>query len=230
LDSALPQASVTPTIVEESPPALWNPNAAACWSLFLTPIFGAYLHALNWRVLGHPERAKANMIWVWATVAFLAIAIGTIFIPDSTAVNGVMRGAGIGLLVGWYVTLGKTQAEYVNQNLPHGYVKKSWVAPLGISVLAIAAYFGIVFAIVFATYSPDPQELAAEVKPLILEEWQKKPDLQGATIDNIKLEHQKGPVFTGYVEATMAGKSERLPLEVDYDGETIQWKLTDPNK
>lgn len=32
--------------------ALWNPNAAANWSLLFTPLFGAYLHMLNWRSLG----------------------------------------------------------------------------------------------------------------------------------------------------------------------------------
>jgi hypothetical protein len=72
-------------------PRLWNPNAAASWSLLLTPAFGAWLHAANWRALGKPERSAANMVWVWLTVVFLAINVATVFLPDSKAVEAIMR-------------------------------------------------------------------------------------------------------------------------------------------
>ena len=32
----------------EASNALWNPNTAANWSFLFSPLFGAYLHALNW--------------------------------------------------------------------------------------------------------------------------------------------------------------------------------------
>src|SRR5262249_50236839 len=44
-------------------PKLWNPGAAAIWSLLFGPAFGAWLHAVNWGVLGKPWRATANAIW-----------------------------------------------------------------------------------------------------------------------------------------------------------------------
>ena len=52
--SPKPQESVPPP--PPPPPAvasvaLWNPVAAAVWSIVLTPAFGAYLHAKNWETL-----------------------------------------------------------------------------------------------------------------------------------------------------------------------------------
>ena len=38
-------------------PPLWNPNAAANWSLLFSPAFGAFVHMKNWQALGEPEKA-----------------------------------------------------------------------------------------------------------------------------------------------------------------------------
>ena len=62
-------------------PALWNPNAAACWSLLFSPAFGAYLHARNAEALGRAEEAKANRVWFYLSIAYLAVAFVTNFIP-----------------------------------------------------------------------------------------------------------------------------------------------------
>ena len=53
--------------------ALWNPNAAANWSLLFTPAFGAYLHAQNWRAMGEQDRASASMRWLFVGLALLAV-------------------------------------------------------------------------------------------------------------------------------------------------------------
>ena len=37
--------------------ALWNPDAAACWSMLFTPLFGTILVIRNWEALGEPKRA-----------------------------------------------------------------------------------------------------------------------------------------------------------------------------
>jgi hypothetical protein len=45
------------------PPALWNPNAAAGWSLLFTPAFGAFLHARNgtrWGVIARPKPTRSG--------------------------------------------------------------------------------------------------------------------------------------------------------------------------
>jgi len=38
--------------------AIWNPNAAANWSILFTPAFGSYLQMLNWRTLSEPAKAS----------------------------------------------------------------------------------------------------------------------------------------------------------------------------
>ena len=141
-------------------PSLWNPNAAAMWSLLLTPAFGAYLHASNWRTLDNPQQAKANKFWVWATFIFMAIIAGTLFLPESEVIDKGMRAAGVGLLVGWYLSLGRSQAQYIKEVLGNRYVKKGWGLPLLIAVGAIGAYAAVLVFVAEVTYKPDPAELA----------------------------------------------------------------------
>ena len=206
-------------------PLLWNPEAAAKWSLLFTPAFSAYLHAMNWRTLGKPERAKANMMWVWGTLVFLAINVGIVFVPDSDAAVQSMRMVGLSLLLAWYFSQGQSQSKYVKESLGDDYVKKSWGRPLLIGVAGIGAYFAVVLFFVVAVYKPDPNELAAEIKPLILQEWQKRPELSNATIQSVTLVHQGGNIYTGFIDATLDSKTERLMLEVTHDGGTITWQL-----
>jgi hypothetical protein len=63
------------------PPALWNPKAAAYWSLLLSPAFGAFLHARNADAMGRMDEAKANRRWFYVLIAYLGLAFVTIFIP-----------------------------------------------------------------------------------------------------------------------------------------------------
>ena len=50
-----------PTKTATSSIRLWNPNVASCLSLFFTPAFGAWLHAVNWRSLGENDKARQSM-------------------------------------------------------------------------------------------------------------------------------------------------------------------------
>jgi len=211
--------------VETVPPRLWNPNAAALWSLLLTPAFGAYLHAPNWRTLGDSEHAKANKLCVWLTFVFMAVIVGTLFIPESKVIDKGMRVVGIGLMTGWYFGLGRAQAQHIKEVLGNHYVRKGWGLPLLIAVGAIGAYAAVIFFVVEVTYKPDPVELADQVKPLILEEWHKTPELRGATIIKVTLAHKEGNVYSGFVDAKLAGHVERLALEVIYEVNTIAWEI-----
>jgi hypothetical protein len=52
----------------EPPPGggpIWNPSAAANWSIIFTPAFGSFLQAINWRVPGDEKKAKAMMNWFY---------------------------------------------------------------------------------------------------------------------------------------------------------------------
>ena len=75
------------------------------------------------------------------------------------------------------------------------------------------------------SHEPNPEELAAEVKPLILREWQKSPGFEKATIRQISLAHKGGGLYSGFIEATLDGQPEHLALEVVLDRETIRWEI-----
>lgn len=135
------------------PPALWNPNAAACWSLLFSPAFGAFIHARNAEVLGRIDEAKSNKVWYYVSLGYIAFVLVSMFIPAIPDV--VFRGAAIGLLVGWYSSLGKNQIRYVKNTLQNGYQRKSWSKPLLIAFgclggfLAAVVTFGAIAASIF---------------------------------------------------------------------------------
>lgn len=221
-------AKILPRITEqdEARPVLWNPNAAANWSLLLTPAFGPFLHAANWRVLGRPDRAAKNMIWVWATLALMAINLfGTMILPNSEYFARVMQVGLIGSLASWYFLQGRVQSRYVEQVLGDEYVRKEWGRPLSIAAFAFGAYIVLFFVTAIVTYTPGQDELAAEVKSLILEEWQKHPDMRQASIQKITLVHKGGKKYTGFVDATVGGRAQQFALAVDVVGGSIHWKL-----
>jgi hypothetical protein len=122
------------------PPALWNPNAAACWSLLFSPAFGAFLHARNATALGRAEEAKTNMTWVYVSLAYFGFVLISIFTPQIP--DSVFRSVAIGLLLGWYFAVGKKQVLYVKESWPDGYPRKSWTKPL------LAAFGGLVAFII----------------------------------------------------------------------------------
>ena len=58
---APPQTDLSAPAAElENNPPLWNPNAAAMWSLLFSPVFGALVHMKNWQAMGEPEKAAAS--------------------------------------------------------------------------------------------------------------------------------------------------------------------------
>ena len=127
--------STTPT---DAPPPLWNPNAAACWSLLFTPAFGAFLHARNAQSLGRPEEAKANRIWFYVSLAYLVVVLISIFIPKIP--DMIFRGAAVGILIGWYISLGKKQIRYVKDTRQKCYQRKGWSKPLAVGFGCLVGY------------------------------------------------------------------------------------------
>ena len=125
---------------------LWNPNAAGLWSFLLSPIFGAWLHALNWKSLGQPDKAKICFYWVYGSIAF---EFATYFLPDIVAYIGFVV-----LLVAWWLQSGKEQYKYVKENVPN-YHKKKWATPLSIA--------GLIFlGLLFLTYALGEDTMASK--------------------------------------------------------------------
>ena len=130
-------------------PQLWNPNAAGFWSLLLSPIFGAWLHAKNWSQLGQPDKAKQSMLWVYASVAVVVMA--ALFGDVNPSLFQVACG---GLLVVWWIKSGNEQYKYVSEHCPD-YDKKSWSTPLS---LAGFVAFGLVAVSLAFTIDTESQQ------------------------------------------------------------------------
>nr|WP_271873207.1 tetratricopeptide repeat protein [Rubripirellula sp.] len=106
---------------------LWNPNAAANWSLIFSPIFGGWVHAKNWRELGQKDKAQESMLWVYVTLASLVVRLFTGW------------GAEFLILVLWYFLSAKAQVKFLREN-NISYEKKTWDKPLAIGFLGWVIY------------------------------------------------------------------------------------------
>ena len=125
--------------------AIWNPDAASNWSIIFSPAFGSYLHALNWRTLGEPEKEKSAMGWFYFSLAmigvyFLMVHIG-VFMEKPEEVDGAARGLSILYLLVWYFSAGRVQAKYVKEKFGSSYPRRAWGKPLLIGVAAFIGFF-----------------------------------------------------------------------------------------
>ena len=102
----------TKTTQRKIRPALWNPTAAANWSLLFSPAFGAYIHMLNWKKLGFGEKAKNSRNWFFVSL-FLSLL-----------------GLGLLVLIAWYFSSAKEQIKYIKTHFGDNYPKNSWGKPL----------------------------------------------------------------------------------------------------
>jgi len=125
-------------------PALWNPNAAACWSLLFSPIFGAALHMFNARAMGDAELEKLNKGFMWGTLAVLVIAI-LLAIFSGIKANFV----GIAALGAWYGAVGRKQVALVKERYGSNYPRRSWGKPILFGVLGIVALYACIFILLF---------------------------------------------------------------------------------
>lgn len=128
----------TETETEQTPPLLWNPNAAASWSVLFTPIFGALLHAKNWTALGEEGKAKKSMYWVYFS---MLLAVANPFLPEAATAVWFW------VLIIWYFSFARQQTKYVEENFNNDYEKLSWTKPLGAAVAIFISYI-VVFSIV----------------------------------------------------------------------------------
>ena len=146
---APPQAVVADVADHTASPAMWNPNAAANWSLLFTPAFGAYLHMKNWQALGDDEKAHNAKMWMIATLAIIfgSTTIAGVF-PKATAFDGLARLLGVILLLTWYFSSGRAQAKYVKAQFGKADPRKGWSKPLGFAILVGVVY--LIFIMVAA--------------------------------------------------------------------------------
>lgn len=131
-------------------PALWNPNAAANWSLLFSSAFGAYLQMLNWRALGEPEKAAASQRWFFGSLAVFGFCVLLgVFMEESKAADALTRLLGFTLLVTWYFVSGRSQAKYVKAKFGDSYPRKPWGKALLIGVGGMVGFFVVAVVIGF---------------------------------------------------------------------------------
>ena len=122
-------------------PPLWNPGAAASWSLLFSPIFGATLHMKNWQALGEPEKAAGARLWIWASLAvFVLLAIASVLVENEKGMDAASRAAALGLLLAWYAANARHQTAYVTARFGKGYPRRGWAKPLLLAVLALVGF------------------------------------------------------------------------------------------
>ena len=133
--------------VETAPP-LWNPKAAAGWSLLFSPVFGALIHMKNWQALGEPGKAAQSKSWAIGSGVFLLIVVilGIMF-PESKTIDVASRPAGLALLIAWYTASAKPQSLFVADRYGGVYPKRGWGLPLLYALLVFVAFMLAVFAI-----------------------------------------------------------------------------------
>ncbi len=137
-----PQANMEAEPVLDPAPPLWNPNAAACWSLLFSPIFGALLHMKNWEALGRPEEAKKSGWWAIGSLAFYLLSlISGALMPESKLLDGLDRFGGFALLLAWYGLSARDQVQFLTFRHGPEYPRKGWGKPLLYGVLVLVALF-----------------------------------------------------------------------------------------
>ena len=126
-----------------APGALWNPLAAAGWSLVFTPAFGAYLQMRNWQALGEPGQAAIARKWLYASLAILladmlAAALDARLNNESHAMHWI----GFTFLGLWTIGAAWPQARLVRKRYGAAYPRKPWDHALIGAVAAATAYAG----------------------------------------------------------------------------------------
>jgi hypothetical protein len=225
-------------------PRLWNPNAAASWSILLSPCFGALLHAQNWSTLGNPSMARTNRVFFWVLLGIpliSALVVGGLALSGVEVPQFVANAIPLGLLFGWYFGCGKRQVEWTKTNLPGGYEKRPmWKAVL-MGFAIVIAFYVIVFGVIFTAASvleikpktATPDEIATTLeqtlRPSILETVKKLEKSDAVTMGLLDLSpvDPSGTQFSGTISLDLPAGRETFPIEVTYDRETdgVEWKL-----
>lgn len=128
-------------VADEATQPLWNPNAAANWSLLFSPVFGALIHMKNWQALGESSKAASAKLWaIVSLVVLVGFGLASVLMPGNREIGGLSRTAGFVLLIGWYVASGRSQAAYMKSRFGSEYPRRGWAKPLLIAMLSLVGF------------------------------------------------------------------------------------------
>jgi hypothetical protein len=138
---APPVAAVADLHAADAAPPLWNPNAAANWSLLFSPVFGAWLHTRNWKALGETDRAETSRKWLVAAIVIVVVQLAAgLLLRNNPGARALTNLGAFAWLFTWYFANARGQARHVKKRFGDDYPRKGWGRPLGI---AIAIWFGV---------------------------------------------------------------------------------------
>ena len=206
----LPTSQSTPPPPSiQATPKLWNPNAAANWSVLITPILGAWLHAKNWKELDQPDKAQKSMIWVYVGFVFL---IAVFFLPDNLG-----AGPGLIFIFAWYFSSAKGQVKYLKEN-NISYDKKAWGKPLLLAFVGLVAYLALAIGIISATEPSESEVLESESVSLVTQIVQDQ--LGGtATCKAVAIEKSVSDGF--YHAVAYLDNGNELKIVIEHKGDQI---------
>lgn len=131
--------------------ALWNPAAAALWSLALSPAFGAWLHMRNWERLGEDDKAKEAASWFAMACSLHAVNLLIVLVGAALErETGLPYSVGLAFLAAWYIRSGHAQVRYVADMHGSGYARRPWIAPLLAGAAALAALIFLTAILILA--------------------------------------------------------------------------------
>lgn len=153
MDTTLAPSHARPASVRRDI-ALWNPAAAALWSLALSPAFGAWLHMRNWERLGEQERAKEARAWCAMSCGLHAVSLLIVLLGAALERDvGIPHSVSLAFLAAWYVRSGHAQVRYVAALHGAGYPRRPWRVPLLLGAAAIAVLIALTAGLVLVMSS-----------------------------------------------------------------------------
>ena len=117
---------------------LWNPDSAAFFSLFFTPLFGAVLHFINSRAI--PDQTVKVKALVFLLLGLVATggAPAITFRAEVTVKNAfAASGMASAYTVLWYLLAGFGQSKWVSTRYGARYQKKTLLVPLLLAALGM---------------------------------------------------------------------------------------------
>lgn len=111
-----------------------------CWSLLLTPAFGAFIVMCNWAQLGDARQTASARRWCVAALALLALnSVIDAFKRRLNIETNCVDWSTLAFALAWYAGPARAQARVLRARYGRGYLRQRWDAALKLALLAAAA-------------------------------------------------------------------------------------------
>lgn len=137
-DLATPPAPPPAPATATAGQAFWNPATSACWSLLLTPAFGAFLVMCNWAALGDQRQARLARRWCLAAIAVLVLnTIVDAFKRRMNVETNCVDWSTLGFALAWYGGPARAQGRLLRARYGADYRRQRWDAALKLALLTV---------------------------------------------------------------------------------------------